>query len=176
MKQSHTPLRGALLFITLVMFIAAYIFLFQLNLLRPFYGSNFPDTAHLHMAMLLGALCLVFSMGSLMAFLSPVKRSGIVMTLILVHFMVFLVDVIIMARGSVLPLYILVPEMVYCLAVCTVLIRYYPIANKGELSDETAFAVADALKKKFDKQEKEEKKVAKKLADTVKKEAKEEEV
>ena len=79
--------------------------------------------------MVVGALLSVFGLGALLAFFRPVKYGSIVIMLVLMHFMIFLIDVIVLARGQMTWQSIL-PEMVYFLIMSTALVRWYPLRQK----------------------------------------------
>lgn len=87
------------------------------------------DNAHQFLTMTVGALLSVFGLGALLAFFRPVKYGTIIIMLLLMHFMIFIIDVVVLARGQ-MPWKVIVPEMVYFLVVSTALVRWYPIRQK----------------------------------------------
>ena len=124
MKQSIGTLRFVLALVFLVTLLAAYIFLSAPQFVLNFYEDVTQiDTAHVHLSMVTGAFLLVFAIGTLLAFLKPTKHAGTITLIILMHFAMFIIDVLIMARGTDLQLRYILPEIIYMLAVCTLLIR-----------------------------------------------------
>lgn len=110
-------------------FYAAYLFFFTPEVLSSIYELPALDNTHQFLTMTVGALLSVFGLGALLAFFRPLKYGSIIIMLLLMHFMIFIIDVIVLARGQ-MPWKIIVPEMVYFLIVSTALVRWYPIKEK----------------------------------------------
>lgn len=110
-------------------FYAAYLFFFTPEIIGVWYQLPPIDNAHRFLTMIVGALLSVFGLGALLAFFRPVKYATIVIMLLLMHFMIFLIDVIVLSRGQ-MPWQSIIPEMVYFLIVSTALVRWYPIKKK----------------------------------------------
>ena len=89
------------------------------------------DAMHRFLAMVIGALLGVFALGALLAFLLPKKYGTIIVMLLLMHFSLFLIDVVNLSRGD-MALRALVPEMLYFLVISAALVRFTP----GRLREE----------------------------------------
>ena len=141
-----------------------YLFLFDPERLNFFYGiEGFPDIAHRNLSMVLGVFLTVFTVGALLPFLRPVKHAGIVTVLILLHFAIFVLDVILLAQGSPIPLLYLVPEMAYMLVICTLLIRFYPVEIALPDLTKTADVLVDTFEDRLKEREKQERALRKKI-------------
>jgi|GEM_PF-866987 len=157
MKQSHVALRLTLLVVLLSLVITVLVLFGAPELIARFYpGTAFPDTAHRHLLMAIGAMSMVFTVGTLLAFFRPVKNAGIVTLLILMHFGIFVMDVVLLAQGTDLPWRYLLPEMAYALIVCTLLVRFYPVRTHGAELAETADVLVDTFQSKLKSKEKQE--------------------
>ncbi len=121
-------LRLILAIVAAVNFYAAYVFFFTPEAISGLYALPVDDL-HTFFAMTIGALVSVFGLGALMAFFRPLKYGAIIIMLLLMHFTVFLIDVIVLARGQML-WQVIVPEMVYFLIVSTALVRWYPTESQ----------------------------------------------
>lgn len=124
-------LRLALAIVSAANLYVAYLFFFTPEVIGVWYTLPPIDNVHRFLTMTVGALLSVFGLGALLAFVRPIKYAAIIIMLLLMHFMVFIIDVIVLARGE-MPWDALVPEMIYFLIVSTVLVRWYPIKKKVE--------------------------------------------
>jgi hypothetical protein len=122
-------IRVVLAIVAAANFYAAYLFFFTPEIIAVWYQLPPIDNAHRFLTMVVGALLSVFGLGALLAFFRPVKYGSIVIMLVLMHFMIFLIDVIVLARGQMTWQSIL-PEMVYFLIMSTALVRWYPLRQK----------------------------------------------
>lgn len=126
-----TMIRIVLATVATANFFAAYLFFFTPEIFADIYQLQALDNAHTFLTMTVGALLSVFGLGALLAFFRPLKYGSIIIMLLLMHFMIFVIDVIVLARAQ-MPWKVIVPEMVYFLVVSTALVRWYPIAKKKE--------------------------------------------
>ncbi len=110
---------------------AAYLFFFTPEIIGVWYGLPPPDNTQRYLTMVIGALLAAFGVGALVAMLRPIKYGAIIIMLLLMHFAIFLVDVIVLARGQ-MQFSSIAPEMVYFLVVSTALVRWYPVGRKTE--------------------------------------------
>ena len=129
--QPFVGLRITLLIVIIANLSFAYIFLVDPERLSAIYGLQVVDPMHQYLAMTVGAFLGVFALGALLAFLLPHKYGTIIVMLLLMHFSIFLIDVTLLARGT-LALRILVPELIYFLIISSALVRFYPLPWKGE--------------------------------------------
>lgn len=106
---------------------AAYIFFMTPNMVADIFQLPPLDNVHQYLTMIIGALFSVFGLGALLAFARPRKYGSIIIMLLLMHFMIFLIDVIVLSRGQ-MPWKAVLPEMVYFLIVSTALVRWYPVS------------------------------------------------
>jgi len=104
---------------------AAYIFFMTPNIVADIFQLPPLDNVHQYLTMIIGALFSVFGLGALLAFARPRKYGSIIIMLLLMHFMIFLIDVIVLSRVQ-MPWKAVLPEMVYFLIVSTALVRWYP--------------------------------------------------
>lgn len=128
-------LRLALLAVATVNLYVAYLFFFTPEVIGVWYTLPPIDNVHRFLTMMLGALLSVFGLGALLAFIRPVRYAAIVIMLLLMHFAVFLIDVIVIARGE-MPWDALMPEIIYFLIVSTVLVRWYPLGKKKKVEQQ----------------------------------------
>ena len=164
MKHSNAALRVTLLVVFVMNFLFAYFFLFVPERLNFFYGlEGFPDVAHRNLSTVLGVFLVVFTIGAILAFLRPVKHAGIVTILILMHFSIFVLDVILLAQGSPIPLLYLVIEMGYMLIICTLFIRFYPVEITWPDLTKTADVLVDTFEDRLKEREKQERTLRKKI-------------
>ena len=105
---------------------AAYIFFISPEIIAYIYRIPPLDNVHSFLTMIIGALLSVFGLGAILAFFRPRKYGSIIIMLLLMHFMIFLIDVVVLARGQ-MPWKAVVPEMVYFLIISTALVRWYPV-------------------------------------------------
>lgn len=110
-------------------FFLAYLFFLTPEAIAEIYQLEILDNAHRFLTMTVGGMFAAFGIGALLAFFRPVKYGAIIIMLLLMHFTIFLVDVIVLARGQ-MPWEIIVPEMLYFLVISTALVRYYPVRKK----------------------------------------------
>lgn len=129
MKQPFTALRIVLAIVFLANLYFAFIFIANPESVAEIYQMEILDTVHQYLAMTVGALLGVFALGALLPFVKPLKYGSIIIMLLLMHFSIFLVDVVLLSRGA-LSWTILLPEMIYFLLISTALVRYYPIRLK----------------------------------------------
>lgn len=133
------PLRVTLLAVAGVLLATAWFCMAYPRFFARFYQvTAFPDNAHSHLLIIVGTVLVVYAAGAVLAALRPVRNSGIVLLLIALHFAVFVTNIVLLARGAALPLRYALPEMLYVLLICTLLIRYYPVRDHGEELRETA--------------------------------------
>ncbi|MDD4628840.1 MAG: hypothetical protein PHE68_05645 [Candidatus Peribacteraceae bacterium] len=109
----------------------ANLFSFAPRMVERLYRLPLVDGLTTYFAMSRGAAFFVLAIISLLALLKP--RSFRVMTLVLLiaYFCLFLVDVIVLARGQ-MSFGVLLPEMVAFVILSGALVRFYPIAQKVE--------------------------------------------
>lgn len=124
-------LRTTLVVIALVHLVMGYLFLTQQLRIASYYGFEQIDTLHAYFFMMVGTSMLAIAVASFFAFLKPLKNSGIILLLIFIHFSFFVGDVVIFSWGF-LPIMKLLPEMVLSVALCVVLIRFFPKDGKDE--------------------------------------------
>ena len=129
MKQPFLVLRLVLLLVCAFNLYFAYQFFFTPDVLSKIYGVMPGDSVQQYLTMTLGAFMSVFGLGALLAMLRPLQYGAIIIMLLLMHFMIFVIDVIVLARGQ-MPWQVLAPEMVYFLIISTALVRWYPLAEK----------------------------------------------
>ncbi len=99
------------------------------------------DNFHRFLTMTIGALISVFGLGAILPIVKPLKYGAIIIMLLLMHFTIFLIDVVTLARGQ-MPWNVIVPEMIYFLVVSTALVRWYPVREKAKGAN--AVLVAEA--------------------------------
>lgn len=114
-----------LLFIALVNALVAYFLIIQPDTAIQLYWDGPIDNLHRSLAIALGAWILVTAVMAVMAFLKPLKHSGLVTLLIVTHFAIFTVDIVILARGFLSSQLIFV-EIAYVIVVCILLVRFFP--------------------------------------------------
>tara|TARA_Y100000310_G_C20697455_1_gene826685 strand:+ start:5176 stop:5619 length:444 start_codon:yes stop_codon:yes gene_type:complete len=110
-------------------FYAAYLFFFTPEIIGVWYVLPPIDNTHRFLTMIIGALLSVFGLGALLAFFRPVKYWSIIIMLLLMHFMIFLIDVIVLARGQ-MQWQSMIPEIVYFLVISTAMVRWFPVKKK----------------------------------------------
>ncbi len=110
-------------------FYLAYLFFLTPEMFGEIYQLEALDNAHRFLTMTVGGMFAAFGIGAILAFFRPVKYGSIIIMLLLMHFTIFLVDVIVLARGQ-MEWRIIVPEMIYFLIISTALVRWYPIKKK----------------------------------------------
>lgn len=122
-------LRLVLTVVAAANFYAAYLFFFTPEFIGVWYTLPPIDSTHRYLTMIVGSLLSVFGFGALIAFFRPVKYGPIIIMLLLMHFMIFVIDVVVVSRGD-MPWQAIAPEMIYFLIVSTALVRWYPIREK----------------------------------------------
>lgn len=110
-------------------FYAAYLFFMTPEIIGVWYVLPPIDNTHRFLTMVVGALLSVFGLGALLAFFRPVKYSSIIIMLLLMHFMIFLIDVIVLSRGQ-MQWQSMLPELVYFLIISTAMVRWFPVKKK----------------------------------------------
>jgi hypothetical protein len=110
-------------------FYAAYLFFFTPEIMGVWYALPPIDNTHRFLTMIVGALLSVFGLGALLALFRPVKYWSIIIMLLLMHFMIFLIDIIVLARGQ-MQWQSMLPEIVYFLIMSTALVRWFPVRKK----------------------------------------------
>ena len=110
-------------------FYAAYLFFFTQEIMGVWSALPPIDNAHRFLTMIVGALLSVFGLGALLALFRPVKYWSIIIMLLLMHFMIFLIDIIVLARGQ-MQWQSMLPEIVYFLIMSTALVRWFPVRKK----------------------------------------------
>lgn len=130
--RTLAPLRGTLALVAIVDLLAAYALLFAPQWVMNFYVVQQLDDLHRFLAMGLGSMLLVFTVGAVLAFIHPRGHKSMIVLLILSHFFPFVVDVIVLARGQ-MGIRQVLPEMIYFLVVTVMLVRFFP----GKLKEVT---------------------------------------
>ncbi|MDP6561343.1 MAG: hypothetical protein QF793_00280 [Candidatus Peribacteraceae bacterium] len=110
-------------------FYAAYLFFFTPEIIGVWYVLPPIDNTHRFLTMIIGALLSVFGLGALLAFFRPAKYWSIIIMLLLMHFMIFLIDVIVLSRGQ-MQWQSMIPEIVYFLVISTAMVRWFPVKKK----------------------------------------------
>lgn len=147
MKQSFLVLRVILAFVVLANACLAYMFIVKPEAVIEMYQFQAIDGVHQSLAMTVGALLSVFAVGALFPLVKPLKYGSIIIMLLLMHFSVFLVDVILLSRG-VLHLLTVLPEVIYFLVISTALVRYYPIRFKEKVEPLTVVQMGEGTPQK----------------------------
>ena len=154
-------LRLTLILTFLVSVIAAYLLIFSPEVIQKVYPQQITlDVLHTQLAMVLGLFFMVFAAAALLGLVNPIKNASAIMILILMHFGAFVLDIVLLARGSELPLRYLVPDMTYMLVICILLIRYYPTEPVPVDMSKTADELVGAVQKQLKKEAKAERKEA----------------
>ena len=125
-------------------FYAAYLFFMTPEIIGIWYTLPPIDNTHRFLTMIIGALLSVFGLGALLAFFRPVKYWSIIIMLLLMHFMIFLIDVIVLARGQMLWQSI-VPELIYFLVMSTALVRWFPVKKKKKDEEKPVEVAAEVV-------------------------------
>jgi len=159
MKPSMT-LRLTLTLTFLVSVIAAYYFLFDPEIIQKVFPDTTLDIVHTHLAILVGLFFIVFAAAALLGLINPIKNASAILILILLHFGGFVTDIVLLAKGTVLPLKYLFPDMAYTLIICIILIRYYPTEAPPVDMSKTADELVGAVQKQLKKEAKAERKEA----------------
>lgn len=149
MTQSFAALRATLTLVALFLLGIAYVLLLQPTLLIPVYGTGVAGVINLHLMMVTGMLFTVLGIGAVLAILRPLKNASIVTMLIIAHFSMFTADVIVLAKGMNLSMWLMIPEMVYLVVVCVLMVRFFPTQLKFKSMEETAEQLAKELKTKM---------------------------
>jgi len=137
MESSFKMLRIILVFSFVLTVYFAYVMLIDLSTFEEIYAVTQLDPMHLYLSKVGGGVLLVLAIGMGLAFLQPVKYASIVLLTIIYHFVRFVVDVVLLAQGSIAVM-VLLPEMVYFVVVCAALIRYFPVKKKEVEESEEA--------------------------------------
>ena len=139
------------------------------------------DIAHMHMTKVLAVFCIVFAVGMIFAAMSPRKNTGIIKLVALLHFGIFVLDLILLVRGEGPGTVMLLVEMVYAIVIAGALLRLHPKNDQTAALQETAEHLVGAVEKKLDKkvklEAKQEQQMSKKMGgvlQSLKKEAKKE--
>lgn len=111
-----------------------YLFIVNPHAVSGYLNVPVLDTLHLYLFLGIGAFLIALAVGSLLTILNPPKHSSVILILILSYFGFFVVDVVVIARGQ-FGFAKLLPEMVYYIIFCTLLIRGYPLAVKAKEED-----------------------------------------
>ena len=135
-NSSSRSLRITLLAIGVANIAFATLFLFKPDTLSSLYEDAILDSMHLYLGSGLGAILIVLGIGAFLALAHPVRHSGIVLLLALAQFLLFLTDVIVLARGQMGAMTLL-PEMIYFIITAALLIRYFPAELKEKEKIET---------------------------------------
>ena len=107
------------------------------------YGDVLIDNMHLYLSSGLGVLLIVMAVGAFLAFAHPIKYAGIVLLIILSQFLLFISDVVVLARSQ-MSVMTLLPEMLYFLITAVLLVRYYPIEEKKKKESKEAVETVSA--------------------------------
>lgn len=126
MRQSFIPLRSVLILVSAANLYVAYLFFTSPETLSAMYGLSPATDVQQYLTMTIGALLGVFGLGALLPFFRPLQYGTIILMLLLMHFSIFLIDVVVLSRG-LMDWQILLPEMLYFLVVSTALVRWYPV-------------------------------------------------
>ena len=152
MKPSLT-LKLTLILTFLTSLIGAYFLLFSPEIIEKIYPEPIVlDIVHTHLAMASGLFLIVFAAAAFLGLVNPIKNASAILLLILMHFAGFVTDIVLIAKGTVLPLRLLIPDMVYVLAICILLIRYYPSEPATVDISSTADQLVGAVKKQLKKE------------------------
>lgn len=127
MKQSFVILRLVLALVAACNLYVAYLFFFSPEAVSAMYNLPPATDIQQYLTMTVGALVGVFGFGTLLPFFRPNQYGAIILMLLLTHFLIFLIDVIVLSRG-LMDWKILLPEMLYFLVVSTALVRWYPVS------------------------------------------------
>lgn len=127
-------LRSVLLVVAACNLYAAYLFFFTPEVVSTLMHLPQPTGVQEYLTMTIGALTGVFGLGAILPLIKPLKYGAIILMLLLMHFSVFLVDVVILSRGA-LDWKIVLPEMMYFLIVSTALVRWYPLGDESVVRD-----------------------------------------
>ncbi len=129
MKQTFLAIRVILALVVLANAYFAYLFFLRPELVIEMYQFQAIDAVHQYLSMTVAAFFMVFACGALVPLVRPVKYGSIIIMLLLMHFSIFLVDVVLLAQG-VMRFTTLLPAMAYFLIISTLLVRFYPIRIK----------------------------------------------
>ncbi|MCK5019767.1 MAG: hypothetical protein KAS32_22100 [Candidatus Peribacteraceae bacterium] len=130
MNDGFRSLRVALLAIGTANIAFGVLFLFNPKTVVDVYDGKLIDGLHLYLSSGFGALLIILSFGAFLAFTAPIRHMGIVIMLISAQFLLFITDVIILAREE-MEIMTLFPEMLYFLVTGLLLVRYFPTPDKG---------------------------------------------
>ena len=157
MKQSFSSIRLTLLIIALVYFLSAYLHIFSPQTLEPVYsGTVIGSGSNAYLLMLTGTLFLTLGLGSIFAFFKPIENAGVIMMLIFANFAIFIVNIVMLAKGASVSWVYKIPETIYLALVTGLLIRYFPTALNAQQIQQSTDVVMDQFKKQL----KDEKKAA----------------
>jgi hypothetical protein len=129
--QHLRSLRVILLIAVIVNVSWGYLFSFTPSLVEVLYGLRPKDDLHIFLSMSRGAFFFLLGLVALLGFLRPRGLKSLTLVLIVAYFFLFLVDVIILARGM-MHLQKLLPEMVYFILVGAALVRFYPTKEEPQ--------------------------------------------
>lgn len=144
-------LRLVLLIVAAENFFFAYRFFFTPQTIGAIYNMPVLSGTEEYLTMAIGAFLAVFGLGAILPLIKPLKYGAIILMLLIMHFLIFLVDVIVLSR-SLMDWKILAPEMVYFLVVSTALVRWYPVREHKKSG---VGVVDDPKDDKDDKEDKE---------------------
>lgn len=125
MATTRNPLRLLLTLVALVHVAAALMLFTPPVWLEQWYGFVMVDPTSRSLAAACGAMLLVFAAGAGVAALHPVRHRSVIALLLLEHMALFIVDVVLVARGE-FPLTVMLPEMLLLLVFAAGMIRWFP--------------------------------------------------
>jgi len=124
--QNTRSLRTVLALAFLLNLTWANLFSFAPSMVERLYRLPLADGLTTYLAMSRGASFFVLAIISLLALLKPRSFRAMTLVLLIAYFCLFLVDVIVLARGQ-MGLMVLLPEMVAFVLLSGALVRFYPI-------------------------------------------------
>jgi hypothetical protein len=130
--QNVRSLRVVLVIATAVNVSFGWMFSFTPSLVERLYGLPLMDDLHVYLSMSRGAFFFLLAGAALFAFLRP--RGYRILTILLIgaYFLLFLTDVIVLARGM-MEFRKLLPEMTYFILVSAALVRFYPTREEMKI-------------------------------------------
>jgi len=151
-QKPYSELRLLLIVIAAVKVLAAVLLLLFPAWVISFFADVTYDIGHQYLLMGLATFLIVLAIGSLLAMLRPLQNRGTITLLAIDHFAIFLLDLIILVRGSDISWYLLLPEMIYTLGVSVLLIRFFPVADYAAELRETADELVGQVRKNLKKE------------------------
>lgn len=106
-----------------------YMFAFTPSLVERLYGFPLLDDLHAYLSLSRGAIFFFLAVAALLAALKPHAFRVLTLLLLIAYFLLFLVDVIVLARGR-MSIGHLLPEMAYFLLIGAALVRFSPLTRE----------------------------------------------